>query len=166
MRLVRWMLAARRRRHTAAAMPEPAAEVDEFKHWNRLADQGWVERWHPRHRRRDWLWVRRLADELLVFPGSEDGPRTTGGALYRLNGHLAYRESDHPDGPSSVPWFVIRSRRVYPAEGHPEAMSGAPWYVVEQIRRKKVRPIVRPVGPRDHLRDNPPWRRTICPGPV
>jgi hypothetical protein len=145
------MLSGLRRRQSPTPVPA-AGEIDEFEDWNRLVAQGWVERWHPRHRRRDWLWVKRVEDELLVFPGSEAGPRRTTGAYYRLNGDLAYRELGHPDGPSSTPWFVIRSGRVYPAEGHPEATRGASRYDVERVRRKGMGPIIRPVGPGDYPR--------------
>ena len=116
------------------------AEADEFDEWNRLAEEGWVERWQPTRRspRRDWLWVRPVDGELLVFPGSRDRPRPHGGAHYRLNGNMAYRTLSHPEGPSSVPWLVIRRRRVYPAEGHRDAGSEVPRYLVGAVRRKEV----------------------------
>lgn len=149
MRMSRWVLSLWRRGQTLDQVSAPA-DGDAFKDWNRLGDEGWVERWRPRHRRRDWLWVRHVDHELLVYPGSEDRPRTAGGAFYRLNGNLAFRELGHPDGPSSVPWFVIRRSRVYPAEGHPESANGGPRYVVERMRRKGVGPTIRPVGSRDY----------------
>lgn len=150
MQVIRWLLSLRRKSRTPDQVSAPADEPD-FRDWNRLADEGWVERWHPRHRRRDWLWVRRLDHELLVYPGSEDRPRNVGDAYYRLNGNLAYRELGHPEGPSSIPWLVVRRGRVYPAEGHRESARGAARYVVERMTRKEVGPTIRPVGPRDYL---------------
>jgi hypothetical protein len=82
--------------------------------------------------------VRKVEDELLVFPGSRERPRTRGGAHYRLNGNLAYREFAHPEGPSSIPWLVMRGGRVYPAEGQPEVTTDTARYLVERIRRKSV----------------------------
>ncbi len=63
--------------------------------------------------------MRRRVHGWVVFSRSEERPRTTKDAYYRLNGNPVYRADGHPDGPSSVPWLVIRGNRVYPGEGYP-----------------------------------------------
>jgi hypothetical protein len=133
----------------------PSAEDE---HWNQLVGDGWVERWHPTHqyRRRDWLWVLRTENEFLLFPGSEDRPRLGSDPHYWLNGNLVYRALGHPDGPSSVPWFVIRSGSVYPGEGYPEGPGGRPRYRVEVMRRKQEGVSIRRVQAQDLHGTDPP----------
>ena len=152
---VRWILHPYRPDDRAAPDVAPPAEDDR---WNELVAQGWVERWHPTHqyRRRDWLWVLRTENESLVFSGSQDGPRLGFDPQYRLNGNLVYRAFGHPDGPSSVPWLVIRSGRVYPGEGYPEAPGGRPRYRVEEMRRKQEGVSIRPVQAPDIEPNEPP----------
>src|SRR5579884_1747932 len=85
MSYMRWLwklLGLFHRNHSApAARPELQIATDEDR-WNRLVEDGWLERWHPRHGRREWLWARRVADQVQVFPGSEDRPRRSEGAHY------------------------------------------------------------------------------------
>jgi hypothetical protein len=153
-RLANWML--RPYRTVRVEAPGQRATGSEDLSWNQLVGDGWVERWHPsgRYRRRDWLWVRRMGDELFVFPGSQDRPRSGRDPHYRLNGELVYRESGHPEGASSVPWYVIRSWRVYPGEGYPGGLGGRHRYQVERMSRKSRGVTIRPVQDRDHLGDD------------
>ncbi len=57
---------------------------------------------------------------------------------YRLNGNVAYRSFGHPEGPSSVPWFVVRGRTVYPGEGYPGGATERPLYRVEHLRKRDI----------------------------
>jgi hypothetical protein len=136
--------------------PDVPAPADD-EHWNQLVRQAWVERWHPTHRsrRRDWLWVRHSGHEFLVFAGSQDRPRSGSDPYYRLNGDLVYRAAAHPDGPSSVPWLVIRNGCVYAGEGYPGGPGGRPRYRVEAMRRKQQGVTLRPVQAEDFLRNGP-----------
>ena len=102
------------------------------------------------------MWVRRQGDELMVFPGSQDRPRVGGGPHFRLNGDLVYRASGHPQGPSSVPWLVIRNARVYPGEGYPGGPSSAARYRVQEMSRRHEGVTVRRIPQRDYLRPDQP----------
>lgn len=112
--------ATRRAEADAPAVPEP-------ERWNQFVHDGWVARWLPTtySRRRDCMWVRRQGGELLVFPGSQDRPRTDTGPRFRLNDDIVYRASGHPEGPSSVPWMVIRNARAIRARVTPEDQAAA-----------------------------------------
>jgi hypothetical protein len=94
---------------------------------------------------------------MQVFPGSEERPRPTAKAHYYVNGNLVYRSFDHPDGPSSIPWFVIRSGRVLPAEGYPGGSARTPKFRVEQLPPKGRGVTIRPIQPRDYTRGGHPW---------
>lgn len=122
--------------------------------WNHFVRDGWVARWQPTtySRRRDCMWVRRQGGELLVFPGSQDRPRIGTGPHFRLNGEIVYRASSHPEGPSSVPWMVIRNARVYPGEGYPGGPESAARYRVEPMTQRTEGVTVRPVRDGDYRR--------------
>jgi hypothetical protein len=80
----------------------------------------WVPLAASGHARSERLWVRRGEDGLLkAFPGRANGPTQGAAPIFYLNGPLAYRDEGHPDGPSSIPYYVISHRGVRPAEGHP-----------------------------------------------
>jgi len=84
----------------------------------------WVAVWCPLaasgRPRSERLWVRRDDDGLLrLIPGGSEGPRDSAAPVFYVNGSRAYRDEGHPDGPSSVPYYVVTHRSVRPAEGHP-----------------------------------------------
>ena len=56
---------------------------------------------------------------MKLIPGGSDGPRHSAAPMFYVNGSRVYRDEGHPDGPSSVPYYVITRRSVRPAEGHP-----------------------------------------------
>ena len=62
-----------------------------------------------------------------------------------------HRADGHPDGPSSVPWLVIRGNRVYPGEGYPGGPLGGAKYIVEPVRQRGRGVAVRPVTAADYL---------------
>ena len=132
---------------TEAAIPQPGSMSDRAsEERNRLVDQGWLQEWRPRRGRGHSLWVRRAGDDLQVFPRAS----VLGEPHYRLNGNLAYRSFGHPEGPSSVPWFVLRGRTVYPGEGYPEGATERPLYRIERLRKRDIGVRIRRVRPDDH----------------
>jgi len=97
------------------------------------------------------LWVRRPVHGWVVSSGPEERPRTAKDAYYRLNGKPVYRADGHPDGPSSVPWLVIRGNRAYSGEGSPGGPGGGAKYLVEPVRQRGRGVTVRPVTAADYL---------------
>ena len=141
--------------HSTRWAEADATEVTEPDLRNQLSPDGWVARWQPTTyaRRRDCMWVRRQGGELLVFPGAQDRPRIGTGPYFRLSDNIVYRASGHPDGPSSLPWMVIRNARVYPGEGYPGGPSdGARYRVEDQMTPRTEGVTIRPVGDRDYRR--------------
>ena len=126
--------------------PEPQTDLAADER-NRLVDQGWLQEWKPRRGRGNSLWVRRVGEELQVFPRAS----VLRQSQYRLNGNVAYRSFGHPEGPSSVPWFVVNGRTVYPGEGYPGGATERPLYRIEHLRKRDVGVRIRRVTSDDHL---------------
>src|SRR5260221_2493523 len=53
--------------------------------------------------------------------------------IYRFEGERVMREHGHPDGPSSVPYFVVRRGWAYPSEGYPSGASSTAFYRVRRV---------------------------------
>jgi hypothetical protein len=49
---------------------------------------------------------------------------------FHVNGDRVYRDWAHREGPSSVPYFKIMARRLYPAEGHPAVATSKAFFRV------------------------------------
>lgn len=142
--------AIRRNRANQSEAPIPQREPlsdPGTEEWNRLVDQGWLQEWKPRRGRGHSLWVRRAGEELQVFPRAS----VLRHPHYRLNGNVAYRSFGHPEGPSSIPWFVVRGRTVYPGEGYPGGATDRPLYRIEHLRKRDIGVTIRRVRPDDHL---------------
>ena len=52
-------------------------------------------------------------------------------AAYYMAGTLVYRDMGHPDGPSSVPSYRRRCKRLFPATGHPLGESTTAHFLLE-----------------------------------
>jgi hypothetical protein len=103
----------------------------------------WVNRWIATGPRRlrvgeaDCYWVRWDPDAehpLLVYPGKRERAPHPVRAHFSINSTGVVREWDHPQGPSSVTYYVVRGLRVYPSEGHPAGPDGVSQYRVEAIQ--------------------------------
>jgi hypothetical protein len=101
----------------------PAATVDEAP-----PTPVWLERWTWQRGRnkRKAIWITRVERrpqlELVGFLGDQaDPPKLTpqleDRPFIRIAGETAYRDYGHDDGPSSVPFMRLTSRRVYEIDG-------------------------------------------------
>ena len=125
--------------HVAAT---PRADEDDLSPQRRQEDAwrkaGWLAVWEPTAAapggRDAKLWARRGELGLLrVFVGRVP-PRDKGPASFYVNNGKVYRDEGHPDGPSSVPYYVVRSSYVYPAEGYPSGPEDRIHYRVRHLR--------------------------------
>jgi hypothetical protein len=83
--------------------------------------------------------VGRIGSEFQVFKQ----PRT-GELTYYLDGRPLYRTVSHPEGPSSVPWLVVRGRSVCLAEGHPGGASDRPLYKIRHLWKRDAKTTIHP----------------------
>ena len=88
---------------------------------------------------------------LRLYPGRAVPPSDPVGAYFYVNDRRVYRDTDHPEGGSSVPYFEIKAGRVFPSEGYPTGPSDRKLYDVRQIRRRGTALTVRK-NPRAHWR--------------
>jgi hypothetical protein len=97
----------------------------------------WVELWvrYGRATRGEsrcyWLrWDPDAERPLLAYPGDRHGPPRGVNPHFSVDACGVVREWGHPDGPSSIPHYVLRNRRLYPGEGHPTGPSQVPAFAV------------------------------------
>lgn len=90
-----------------------------------------------------WLrWDPKAERPILVYPGEVDRPPRAANPHFSISRNGAAREYAHPDGPSSTPYYVMRGRRVYPAEGHPDSDGVARYFVRPLPPRRRPLPRV------------------------
>jgi hypothetical protein len=59
-------------------------------------------------------------------------------AHFYINNRSVYREAGHPEGSSSIPWYVVRRSRVLSSEGYPTGPSERAHYEIRTLRAKGV----------------------------
>jgi hypothetical protein len=116
--------------------PTPSSEpIDDLtpqeKRANAWSRQGWVQVWtatttNPDGRRRRY-WVRPGSDGLWrLFPGVTGPPTDYDNPHFYVNGGRVFRDEGHPEGPSPVPWYVVKAgRQERPGAGAVRAASRA-----------------------------------------
>jgi hypothetical protein len=63
--------------------------------------------------------------------------------MFYVNDRRVYRTEDHPDGPSSIPWYVIKAGRMYPAEGYPSGAEEAAHFELRRLQAKGIPATIR-----------------------
>jgi hypothetical protein len=97
--------------------------TDRQREDNAWAAAGWVAVWEPtaaaRGNREARLWARSGDHGLLRLFAGRVPPKDVGAARFYVKDGKVYRDQGHPDGPSSIPYYIVRTSYVYPAEGYP-----------------------------------------------
>jgi hypothetical protein len=99
--------------------------------------------WHPVASNPDRR-VYRVIGDPSQYPWRVVPSRTPSSpAIYYVNGDRVYRDSGHPDGPSSVPYMRLTRRWVFPGEGYAAASTDRPVYEVAYPKRRRHATVVR-----------------------
>lgn len=112
-------------------------------------DAGWVAVWTPTASSptgvRTRYWARR-GDPATVelYRGSRVPPTSYERAEFSVREGRAFRDEGHPDGPSSVPYYVVRRLGVYPSEGFPSGPDERRHFEVRNLRRHGIQTSIRP----------------------
>lgn len=119
-------------------------EQQRINGWIRL---GWRDIWVPTRRnpkRRQWLWARGTEDGLVeLLPGLQGPPVKGTAGFFYVNDNRVYRSDGHPDGPSSIPYYVIRAGKMYPSEGYPSGAAEVAHFWLRSLRAKDIATRVR-----------------------